>query len=151
MDLPPPRPIAETEAADALLLLSRSGTGAADNSWHFRAPEVLLGHSMPSAPVGLTRSITGFHYQSSEGTGTLPASPIREAIPEEITLNSDQTTTVRTSLEAYLEILRERQDKVYDGPTRSHDEMAAQDMEFEELDRKIAEIDGILEVLNANE
>ena len=41
--------------------------------------------------------------------------------------------------------LKERQDAVYDQVCRSHDEMAAQDAEWEELDRKIRAMEILLE------
>jgi hypothetical protein len=40
--------------------------------------------------------------------------------------------------------LQTQQDEVYSGETRSHDEMAAQDQEFDELDRKIMAIEQLL-------
>ena len=41
--------------------------------------------------------------------------------------------------------LQERQDVLYDEEQRSHDEMAAVDAEWEELDRKMTAIDALLE------
>ena len=128
---PPPTP-AEMEAAEALLSLS--GISLA-----------------PPPPPSLTRSITGFHYRPSD-TGTLPAdSPVPAAVPEEIVLKPEQAKTIAECLQEFVDILQERQLKLYDGPARSHDEMAARDMEFDEIDRKISEIDEILAVLSANE
>jgi hypothetical protein len=40
--------------------------------------------------------------------------------------------------------LQTQQDEVYSGEVRSHDEMAAQDQEFEDLDRKIMAIEQLL-------
>jgi hypothetical protein len=125
---PPPSIQSELDAAEALLSLSGI-------------------HLAPSPPTALARTITGFHYAPSD-TATLPASP---TVPEEIVLEPEQAKTIAENLQEYIEILRERQDKVYDETARSHDEMAAQDMEFEEIDRKIAELDEILAVLNTSE
>ena len=146
-----------------------AGTGAAGgglglSSWttgmvRFASPPVF------PAPVTLTRSVTGFNYRPSDavveeeeeeqeqeenerdGTGTLPADSPRAEKP--VTLSSAQAETTAESLREMIQILRERQDKVYDQKCRSHDEMAAQDAEWDELDRKIAELDDIMAVLEA--
>ena len=157
---PPPSP-AEMEAAEALLSLSGirlapppptalqrtiTGLGYSPSDAVFRA----------AAPTALQRSITGFHYSPSDastatgagaGTGSLVSTP--PAVSEEIALQPDQARAIVESLTEYMAVLRERQDKIYDEACHSHDEMAAQDMEFDEIDRKIAEIDDMLQVLQA--
>jgi uncharacterized protein involved in exopolysaccharide biosynthesis len=45
--------------------------------------------------------------------------------------------------------LQERQDVLYDEEQRSHDEMAAVDAEWEELDRKMTAIDALLEAFES--
>lgn len=46
-----------------------------------------------------------------------------------------------------LEQLKEKQDTVYETEARSHDEMAAQDMEWEEYDKKIDAAQQCLDIL----
>lgn len=52
--------------------------------------------------------------------------------------------TLLESTQRLLRVLKERQDAVYEGETRSHDEMAAQDAEFNELDVKILLLEDLL-------
>jgi hypothetical protein len=134
--LPPPPPIGVMAAAEALVELSRS--------------------VLPPIPahLALGRTITGFGYQpwdareeeENDGTGTLPADSPRYT-GGSVELSAEHASIAAEGLRAHLATLRERQDRVYDGPTRSHDEMAAQDAEFDELDRKISEIEDILATL----
>jgi len=51
------------------------------------------------------------------------------------------------SLKMLIEELKKKQDAVYDGNARSHDEMAAEDMEWEEYDRKIMSAEQCLVIL----
>jgi hypothetical protein len=136
----------ETEAAEALIMLSR--TVMPDTRFE-TPPRLVPPPSLRFSPPPILRSMKGFHYAPSEreDTGTLPASP--PSVPEEIVLQPTQAKIIYDGLTDYIQMLRIQQDKIYDTPTRSHDEMAAQDMEFEELDRKIMEMDAILEVLQA--
>lgn len=130
--LPPPRSLQDEDAADSLLMLST----------RFESPPCL-----PCSPSPILRSITGFHFMPSEreDTVTLPASP--PSVPEEIVLEPAQARIMYDALTDYIQILRMKQNTVYDTPCLRHDEMAAQDMEFEELDRKIAEMDEMLNIL----
>ena len=185
--LPPPRPIGEMMAAEALVQLHRS--------------------AMFSPAPALGRTVTGFHYRPSDGeddeedgigptesiayTGlpalarsatsswVSPASPsvsllapaptgglglssrahgaVRFWTPEatpstiKVTLTPEQMATLKSGLREYTEYLTEQQGECDHSGCRSHDEMAAQDMRFDELDRKIMEIDDILAVLAAAE
>jgi hypothetical protein len=142
---PPPRPLQEIEAADSLVLLNRI---LMSDTRFETPPRSSVARTLSYSPPPVLRSMTGFHYTPSprEDTGTLPASP-PASVPEEIVLQPAQAKIIYDGLTDYIQMLRIQQDKVYDTPTRSHDEMAAQDMEFEELDRKIAEMDDILQVL----
>jgi hypothetical protein len=148
--LPPPPSIAEVNAAEALCELSR---------------EPVVNFYQPSP---LARTITGFHYSPSTDADESIVSPtalrptgglglfssthgaLSFALPEPTaTLTESLTQTISVNLREYMDVLRQRQDQVYDRDARSHDEMAAQDMEFDEIDRKIAEIDDILATLDA--
>lgn len=62
-------------------------------------------------------------------------------------LTDSQFSTIRSSLLDYSQVLRERQDALDHSGCRSHDEMAAQDAEWDDLDRQIDEIDEILACL----
>jgi hypothetical protein len=145
--MPPPLPLQEIEAADSLLLLNR--ILMSDTRFETPPRSSSVARTLSFSPPPVLRSMTGFHYTPSprEDTGTLPASPPPPSVPEEIVLQPAQAKIIYDGLTDYIQMLRIQQDKVYDTPTRSHDEMAAQDMEFEELDRKIAEMDDILQVL----
>jgi hypothetical protein len=84
----------------------------------------------------LGRTVTGLGY-----TPTVPEAADEASFQEE-TMNR-----LRTVLERVVA----RQDAVYDGETRSHDEMAAQDAEWEELDRQIHAIEEVLCLFNREE
>lgn len=135
----------ELSAAHSLLTLNR--ILVPDTQFETPPRSSSVARTLSFSPPPVLRSMTGFHYTPSprEDTGTLPASP--PSVPEEIVLQPAQAKIIYDGLTDYIQMLRIQQDKVYDTPTRSHDEMAAQDMEFEELDRKIAEMDDILQVL----
>lgn len=68
-----------------------------------------------------------------------------------VTLTPEQMATLKSGLREYTEYLIEQQSECDHSGCRSHDEMAAQDMLFDELDRKIMVVDDILAVLAAAE
>jgi hypothetical protein len=137
---------ADTEAADALMMMSRSSM---PDTRCETPPRLVPPPSLRFSPPPILRSMTGFHYVPSDrhDTGTLPASP-PSSVAEEIVLKAAQAKIIYDGMTDYIQMLRTQQDKIYDTPCHSHDEMAAQDMEFEELDRKIAEMDDILQTLH---
>lgn len=71
--------------------------------------------------------------------------------PSKITVKftTDQMTTLKETLKEHTENLTQQQNALDHSDCRSHDEMAALDQEWDELDRKISEIDDILSVLEA--
>jgi hypothetical protein len=73
-----------------------------------------------------------------------PALARSSSVAEEETLEDFQERTLE-SLRSLHRRLQERQDVLYDEEQRSHDEMAAADTEWEELDRKMTAIDALLE------
>ena len=99
-------------------------------------------------PVALSRTVTGLGYepssatQDSEGEDAAPA-PSVVAPPHRRELDHvDELMDGLRGLRAELQI---QQDHVYDeGLARSHDEMAAQDAEWDELDRKIDAIEQVM-------
>lgn len=80
----------------------------------------------------------------SPALGPAPTAP---ALARSSSVAEEETLEVRTleSLRSLRAHLQERQDVLYDEEARSHDEMAAQDAEWDELDRKMSAIDALLE------
>jgi hypothetical protein len=74
--------------------------------------------------------------------GSLHPSAASAASAADEPLSLDQTTA--HSLRLLRARLQTRQDSVYEGETRSHDEMAAQDAEWNELDSQIHAIESLL-------
>jgi hypothetical protein len=99
----------------------------------------LFGADLRAAPA-LGRTVTGLGY-----TPTVPEAA--DESDEEATFQEETMNRLRTVLER----VQARQDAVYDGETRSHDEMAAQDAEWEELDRQIHAIEEVLCLFNREE
>ena len=104
------------------------------------------------ASVGLTRSYTSQDWITMETTvsqkSTVPSLPpptsfARSNAIVEKTLQEEEEDILK-SLASLRAVYRLRQDKVYAEEATSHDEMAAQDMEWSELDEKIAAIEGLL-------
>ena len=184
--LPPPRPVGEVDAAEALVGLSmappppaalmRSYTGigltsgVAIDPW--TPPETPSLRAFTGVALGPTESIAtewappariapastlrfgmgmGLSSWNQGALRFAPPPPPTPPAPEEgsVSLTADEVEAVVKNLREYADVLRERQDHVYDAECRSHDEMAAQDVEFDEIDRKIMEIDEILATLEA--
>jgi uncharacterized protein involved in exopolysaccharide biosynthesis len=79
-------------------------------------------------PVALRRTITGLGHE-----------------PAPVTTDEAEEESVMDALRGLRATLQIQQDHIYDGGyARSHDEMAAQDAEWEELDRKISAIEECL-------
>lgn len=111
--------------------------------------------------TGLTRSVTGFHYVEEDDTGLGPTTSINpyfadiwnvgtaaQAKTYTVSLTGQQKAVVKEALEERIRTFTQEQEALDDHTgCRSHDEMAAQDVEWEILDRKIAEIDDILSIL----
>ena len=89
------------------------------------------------------RSSTDVEFSLSRFNTLPPGAPslARSSSVVEETLEQRTLESLR-SLRAHLQ---ERQDVLYDEEHRSHDEMAAADTEWEELDRKMTAIDALLE------
>lgn len=168
--LPPPPSIVDERAAETLLsfnLLEAIGRAShAQQQSNFDSIGLTRSATGPSQ-LGPTESIVSFWTPEPEASPTPAASPsfrmgafssygvgIRpytEPRPEPSThtirLDDEKFETLRQSLKDHIEHLTERQNQLDHSNCRSHDEMAAEDMEFDELDRKIMEIDEILSVL----
>ncbi len=192
--LPPPRPIGEVAAAEAMVDMHRLAMG--------------------SRPPPLTRTLTGFHYSPPEDDGIGPTESISATgllypslgpsdtgaylttlgpsesfgpgtgaagggggprwtgglglgmassragvvrfwtpIPRKhrVTLTVNQMLTFKKMLSDYKQLLEEQQEGLDHSGCRSHDEMAAQDAEWTELDEKISELDEIYGLLLAAE
>ena len=88
-------------------------------------------------PVALSRTVTGLGYEPSSATQDSDAPPHRREL-DHVDELMDRLRTLRAELQI-------AQDHVYDeGLARSHDEMAAQDAEWDELDRKIDAIEQVM-------
>lgn len=193
--LPPPRPLSEVLAAEALVQLHRStmfssapALGRTVTGFHYRPSdddeeEDGIGPTESVTYTGIPRSLgpspAGVWAESLRPSATgswvsilspPPPAPtggiglssraygaVRFWTPDvmpstiKVTLTPEQMATLKSGLREYTEYLTEQQGECDHEGCRSHDEMAAQDMLFDELDRKIMEIDDILAVLAAAE
>lgn len=115
------------------------------------APSATGSWVAPTSP-GLAPAPTGGLGLASRFFGA-----VRFWTPEEapstvkVELTPTQMATLKSSLQEFTEYLTEQQNECDHSGCRSHDEMAAEDERFDELDRKIMEIDEILAVLAAAE
>jgi hypothetical protein len=164
--LPPPRSIQEVTAAEALVDLYRSAMFSPSalertvTGFHYSPPEddgigptasiASTGTLLPSPSPAPRPSPTGGLGLSSSSYGAVRFWTEEEKEDDDTTsvkFSSDQIATLKESLKDYYEVLTERQNGLDHSNCRSHDEMAAQDQEWDEIDRKITEIDEILAVL----
>ena len=117
VSLAPPPPLARSSA---LGWGAGTGAGATPSFWS------ALAHAStdeePAPTPALLRSATG------------APEPLTDTFQEE---TFDRLRTLRAQLQG-------RQDAVYEEEVRSHDEMAAQDLEWEQLDRQIHAIEQLL-------
>lgn len=79
------------------------------------------------------------HEQSHDATTAEP--------PRQISLSSDQANALKKALTSRIEELKRQQDAISHDDARSHDEMAAMDAEWDELDAEIHQLEGIVETL----
>ena len=102
--------------------LARSATGFVEG-WG--------GEERPAPGLGQAPAV-------AESDGAAAAAPVYNgaALPG-LGLCSGEEESLLLRLATVRLQLKQRQDAVYDGVVRSHDEMAAQDAEWDELDRKI--------------
>jgi hypothetical protein len=117
-------------------LLRARGTGAASGGV-FPAPSLVryvsLGGAFPSPPA-LARTVTGLGYAPASVSETDEAPLPAPRVSTDVNALMDGLRGLRAELQLL-------QDDVYAGETRSHDEMAAQDAEWNDLDRKIHAIE----------
>jgi hypothetical protein len=104
------------------------GTGAGGSRWSGG-----MGLGMASSRAGVVRFWT----------------PIPRS--HRVTLTATQMLTFKKMLTDYKQLLEEQQEGLDHSGCRSHDEMAAQDAEWTELDEKITELDEIYGLLLAAE
>jgi len=132
--LPPPPPLVDSNAADILLSMSRAAP-----VW---SSPIALGRTESIVTPWLPESMT-----ASGGIRLFPWDDEPSTAAQTTEAPQQDNAAIRTHLQDYQQVLRERQDELDHTGCRGHDEMAAQDMEWEELDRKISEIDDILATL----
>jgi hypothetical protein len=115
------------------------------------APSATGSWVVPSSPA-LAPAPTGGIGLSSRAYGAVRFwTPEAAPTSTKVSFTADQMRTLKSSLREYTEYLTEQQGECYHSGCRSHDEMAAQDMLFDELDRKIMVVDDVLAVLAAAE
>ncbi len=89
-----------------------------------------------------------------DGIGLLTPAPAHLSSPPPLLRSSsraepDFVGDAIASLRMKCEELRAKQDAVYEKETNSHDEMAAQDIEWEELDEMIGKLERAIEILES--
>ena len=93
-------------------------------------------------PVALARTVTGLGWASVSADGGGASTSTSIFSPTPLRTDVDALMDGLRGLRAELQI---QQDHVYDeGYARSHDEMAAQDAEWDDLDRKIDAIETVM-------
>jgi hypothetical protein len=141
--LPPSAPVSLTRSSSAM-----EGWGGEERP--------LFGADLRAAPA-LGRTVTGLGYAPSvvpeasqesdeeQADGAASAAPVynRAALPG-LGSVTDEEESVLVRLSNLRRSYKERQDAVYSEAYRSHDEAAAQDAEWEELDNKIDAIETLL-------
>ena len=147
----PPTPSLSRSVTGAGGALARSSSVAIEGWGGEERP--LFGADLRAAPA-LARTVTGLGHAPStvpeadeeDADGdALPAAPLPFPLRTERTDVDALMDGLRT-LRAELQL---QQDDVYSGETRSHDEMAAQDAEWEDLDRKIHAIEQVMSSFGA--
>lgn len=147
---PAPRPLATLPPPQHSLVLGM-GTGAASPGFWARfgpSSEPTLSRFNTLAPgEGFGPALPRFNTLApGEGFGPSPTGPAlmrSSSVAEEEDEDAFQEETFNR-LRILRARLQTRQDAVYEGETRSHDEMAAQDAEWEELDNQIHAIEQLL-------
>jgi hypothetical protein len=147
---PAPRPLATLPPPQHSLVLGM-GTGAASPGvWARFGPssEPTLSRFNTLAPgEGFGPALPRFNTLApGEGFGPAPTGPAlmrSSSVAEEEDEDAFQEETFNR-LRILRARLQTRQDAVYESETRSHDEMAAQDAEWEELDNQIHAIEQLL-------
>ena len=138
---PPDVPsLSQTRAADILSGLSRTATYFSRRAVDREEDEIGPTSSLAPAPTGGLGLFSGTH-----GAVRFWTPPVSTGIPVRFT--QDQMSTLKSSLREFTELLTQQQNDLDHTGCRSHDEMAAQDVMWDDLDRKISEIDDILAVL----
>jgi hypothetical protein len=101
-------------------------------------------------PVPSLRSITGLGYavaeseEEADGAASAAGGPYNRAALPGLGPCSAEEESVLVRLSSLRFTLKGRQDAIYSEAYRSHDEAAAQDAEWEELDSKITAIETLL-------
>jgi hypothetical protein len=173
--LAPPRPIGEVEVAEAMVDLHRAAVVFSPpplartlTGFHYSPPED--DGIAPTESISATGPLYPSLAPSSEsfgpGTGAAGgglglgmassrAGVVRFWTPiprkHRVTLTANQMLTFKKMLSDYKQLLEEQQEGLDHSGCRSHDEMAAQDAEWTELDEKITELDEIYGLLLAAE
>lgn len=128
----------------------------AEHEPHPPSPEVLtppvLAEAADSPPPLLTSHLAlgrAPANQTWDGSAWIPSAPplvrVNAFFPRDARTEQDE---LLSRLRALRDQLHEEQDQIYEGEARSHDEMAAQDIAWNEIDEKIMAIDNLLQVFD---
>jgi hypothetical protein len=147
---PPPAPLVTLAPPPPLMTRSLglgwgAGTGAATPSfWSALARSST--DEEPTTGVALGRTVTGLGYAVAESDGAASAAGglYNGAALPGLGPCSAEEESVLVRLSDLRFSYKERQDAIYSEAYRSHDEAAAQDAEWEELDSKITAIETLL-------
>lgn len=89
---------------------------------------------------------TGEEDAATAVAASVPRPPTPPPSPSPLEVSNHLEDAIH-SLKLLIEQLREKQDAVYESDVRSHDEMSAQDMEWNEYDRKIMSVEQAIVIL----
>ena len=119
---------------------------SAEKEWRRQVEQEEQEPSLPPAPPA---SLTSLERRLALGRrlGIAPAAPAAPVAP--VAPPAPTEDSVMQTLRDFSDALRKRQDVIYSEPIVSHDEMAAQDMEWNDLDRKIDAIENVLSLFSA--
>lgn len=118
--------------------LTRSVTGFVEGWGGEERPAPALARTVTGLGHAPTLAESEHESDEEDGDGAAAAAPAYNgAVLPGLGLCSAEEESLLLRLSTLRLQLKQRQDAVYDGVVRSHDEMAAQDAEWDELDRKI--------------
>lgn len=146
--LPRPPSVDEVRAAEILMGLNRGAaalgpTVSVSSDDGIGPTPSIASDPLPAFPYSHPAGGLGL-FSASQGAVRFWAPPRPAPSPH---FTEEQIASLKSVLRDYAAVLVEQQNELDHTGCRSHDEMAAQDAEWDDLDRKIMEVDEILAVL----